>query len=87
VSDLFTMAGFAAGNDGVLRIPGARVELVPVGGFYEVRITDGNGILITAVAHKSALKVTRDRAGAERRKNISDPSPAGVSVARLAADK
>jgi hypothetical protein len=45
VSDLLTMVGFRAANDGTLYAGACRVELNPVG---------------AAVVHKSAVKVTRE---------------------------
>jgi hypothetical protein len=55
--------GFTARGDGTLRAPsGARTQLIPVGSFYELRISLGNGAVVTAVLSKAAVKITREGA-------------------------
>jgi hypothetical protein len=55
--------GFVAGDDGTLHAPeSSRVTLAPVGQFYELRVSLGDGNAVVAVLSKSALKIARERA-------------------------
>jgi hypothetical protein len=53
--------GFVRGNDGVLLAPAvSRTTLAPVGNFYELRNSLGDGNAVVAVLSKSAVKITRE---------------------------
>jgi hypothetical protein len=53
--------GFSAGNDGVLHAPrDSRIKLMPVGQFYELRITLDDGNAVLCVVPKAAIKITRE---------------------------
>jgi hypothetical protein len=59
--DSLLAVGFVAGNDGTLNAPAtSRVRLVPIGQFYELRISLADGNAIVAVLSRSAVKVTRE---------------------------
>ena len=59
--DSLLAVGFVAGNDGTLVAPAtSRVRLVPIGQFYELRISMGDGNAIVAVLSKSAVKISRE---------------------------
>jgi hypothetical protein len=51
--------GFSVDSDGVLNAPlDSRVKLVPVGQFYELRISLGNSTTVLCVVSKAAIKIT-----------------------------
>jgi hypothetical protein len=55
------VAGFSGRGDGTLHAPsGIHVKLVPIGRFYELRISMRNGNTIVAVLDKAAVKITRE---------------------------
>jgi hypothetical protein len=59
--DSLLAVGFTAGNDGVLVAPAtSRVKLVPIGAFYELRVSLADGNAIVAVLAKGAVKITRE---------------------------
>jgi hypothetical protein len=59
--DSLLALGFVAGNDGVLHAPDvARVRLEPVGTFYRLNISLGDGNAVVAVMSKTAVKITRE---------------------------
>jgi hypothetical protein len=59
--DSLLAVGFVAGNDGALVAPAtSRVKLVPIGQFYELRVTLADGNALVCIVSKSALKVTRE---------------------------
>jgi hypothetical protein len=48
--DSLLAIGFVAGDDGVLNAPkDCRVKLTPIGTFYELRISIGDGTTVLAV--------------------------------------
>ena len=58
--------GFSQGDDGVLVAPkDSRVTLTPIGTFFELRVSLGDGNAIVAVLSKSAIKITREGAPSE----------------------
>jgi len=59
MSDLIAI-GFTQGNDGALNAPkDARVKLIPIGRFFELHISLGDGDAVTVVVPRIALKIRR----------------------------
>jgi hypothetical protein len=84
-SDLVA-AGFTADGDTFRAPAGSAVTVTPARGFYSIAIILPNGTVATCTIHQIALKVC-ETAGAEPKRNISDPSPASISSAWLTADR
>jgi hypothetical protein len=54
--------GFSQGDDGVLVAPkDSRVMLAPIGQFYELRVSLGDGNAVVAVLSKTARLRSRER--------------------------
>jgi hypothetical protein len=59
--DSLLAVGFVAGNDGVLHAPViGHTTLAPIGQFYELRISLGDGNAVVAVLAKAAIKISRE---------------------------
>ena len=61
IDSILQKLGFIAGDDGVLVAPkDSRVTLAPIGTFFELRISMGDGNAALCIVSKSAIKVTRE---------------------------